>query len=149
MKKKQYIDLGEKIYNGALSHRSGFDLDIDEDIWEEIYEQIGRIAVEEYKETEDFYVTIENMVGFQDKSSRVDADGMIILKQEILDWITAHQPDTNAIRIHGVFKSRGYHPVDINLAVQRLLDSDLVLGPEMQPVTNEFMYGKEKWFKKR
>lgn len=49
MKKKQFIELGKRIYAKSLSHRSGFDLDIDEDIWEEIYEQIGRIAVEEIK----------------------------------------------------------------------------------------------------
>lgn len=47
MKKKQYIKLGEKIYAKSLRHRGGFDLDIDQDIWEEIFEEIGRVAVEE------------------------------------------------------------------------------------------------------
>jgi len=37
--------LGRYIYAESLSHRKGFDIDIDEDIMDEIYEEIGSNAM--------------------------------------------------------------------------------------------------------
>lgn len=38
--------IGRYIYRESLGGRKGFDMDIDEDIWDEIYEDIGGRALE-------------------------------------------------------------------------------------------------------
>lgn len=150
MNRNQYVELGKKIYKNSLSGRKGFDLDIEADIWEEIYEDIGRQAEKFYKETEGFHVVVQDLMVSPDDSKRLDKEGMEVLKQKIADWIEVHQPDTRATRILGVFRSRGYHSKDIQISIQLLLETgEITLGPNLQPVTPKFMYGAQKWYKEK
>jgi len=49
-KRSEEWKVGKFIYDQALGDRKGFDMDLDDDIWDEIYEDIGEQAMKCFSE---------------------------------------------------------------------------------------------------